>query len=114
MNEELRNEWIRALKRQNKDKTEWKPSEGDKVCSIHIVGIAYKADSVPTVYLGYEVEEKKARGTLIRQPLPKKVKLKKIMLSMMKTMQFLYLYLLLLLNHNLQPAALLITGQLPL
>ena len=32
-NAELRNKWIRALKRQNKDKTEWKPSESDMVCS---------------------------------------------------------------------------------
>ena len=37
-NAELRNKWIRALKRQNKDKTEWKPSESDRVCSIHLVG----------------------------------------------------------------------------
>ena len=75
-NAELRNKWIRALKRQNKDKTEWKPSENDRVCSIHFVGSAYEANSVPTLNLGYEVEEKKARRTLIRQPLPKKSKIK--------------------------------------
>ena len=29
-NAELRNQWIRPLKRQNKDKTEGKPSESDR------------------------------------------------------------------------------------
>ena len=81
---ELRNKWIKALKRQNKDKTEWKPSESDKVCSINFVGCAYEANSVPTLNLGYEDEEKKVRRILIRQPLPKKSKIKKIM--MMKVM----------------------------
>ena len=82
-NAELRNKWIRALKRQNKDKTEWKPSESDRDCFIHFVGSAYEANSPLTLNLGYEVEEKKARRTLIRPPLSKKVKLKKMM-SMMK------------------------------
>ena len=71
-NVELRNKWIRALKRQNRDKTEGKPSESDRVCSIHFVGSAYEANFVPTLNFGYEVEEKKARRTLIREPLPKK------------------------------------------
>ena len=66
-NAELRNKWIRALKRQNKDKTKWKPSESDRVCFIHFVGSAYEANSVPTFNLGYEVEEKKARKALIKQ-----------------------------------------------
>ena len=82
-NAELRNKWIRALKRQNKDKTEWKPSESDRDCFIHFVGSAYEANSALTLNLGYEVEEKKARRTLIRPPLSTKVKLKKMM-SMMK------------------------------
>ena len=75
-NAELRNKWIRALKRQNKDKTEWKPSESVRVCSIHFVGRAYEANSVLNLNLGYEVEEKKARRTLIRQPLPEESKIK--------------------------------------
>ena len=58
-NAELRNKWIRALKTQNKNKTEWKPSESNRVCSIHFVGSAYKTNSVPTLNLGCEVEEKK-------------------------------------------------------
>ena len=45
-NAELRNKWIRALKRQNKDKTEWKPSESGRVCSIHFAGSAYEANSI--------------------------------------------------------------------
>ena len=103
-NAELRNKWIRALKRQNKDKTEWKPSESDRVCSIHFIGSAYEANSDPTLNLGYEVEEKKARRTLIRQPFPKKSKIKEN--NDVND-------LLLLLNQNLQShAALLINGQL--
>ena len=73
---ELRNKWIRALKRQHNDKTERKSFECDRVCSIHFVGSAYGANSVPPLNLGYEAEEKKARRTLIRQPLPKKRKIK--------------------------------------
>ena len=74
-NAELKSKWIRALKRQNKDKTQWKSSENDRVWSIHFAGSAYETNSVPTLTLGYEVEEKKARRTLIRQPLPKKSKI---------------------------------------
>ena len=73
-NAELRNKWIRALKRQNKDKTVRKPFKSHRVSSIHFVGSAYETNSVPTLNLEYEVEEKKARRTLIRQPLPKKSK----------------------------------------
>ena len=62
-NAELRNKWISALKRQNKDKTEWKPSESNSACSIHFVGSVYEANSIPTLNLGHEVEEKKARKT---------------------------------------------------
>ena len=114
-NAELRNKWIRFLKRHNKDKTQWKPFQSDRICSIHFVGCAYEENSVPTLNLGYEVEEKKARRAFIRQPLSKKVQLKKIMMSMMKMMLLPGLYLLLLLNHSLlSHAVLLITGQLPL
>ena len=100
----LRNKWIRALKRQNKEKTQWKPSESDRVCSIHFTGSVYEANSNPTLNLGYQVKEKKARRTLIRQPFPKKSKIKEnIDVN----------DLLLLLNQNLQShAALLINGQL--
>ena len=65
-----------SFKEIKKDKTEWKSSESDRVSSIHFAGIAYEANSVPTLYLGCEVEEKKARGTLITRPLPKKSKIK--------------------------------------
>ena len=75
-NVELRNKGIRALQRQNKDKTEWKPFENDRVCSIYFLGSAYQANSVPILNLSYEIKEKKARRTLISQPLPKKSKIK--------------------------------------
>ena len=59
-NAELRNKWIRALKRQNKNNTEWKPPESNRVCTIHFVGSTFEANSVPTLNLGLEVKEKKA------------------------------------------------------
>ena len=43
-NADIRNKWITVLKKQNKDKTGWKPSESDRVCSIHFVGSAYEAN----------------------------------------------------------------------
>ena len=56
----------------------WKPSESDRVCSIYFVGSVYEAISVPTLNLGYMKSKlRKTRRTLIRQPLPKKVKFKK-------------------------------------
>ena len=60
---DLRNKWIRALKRQNKNETELRPSEYEKICSIRFVGSAYEANSFQTLNLGYKVEEKKARKT---------------------------------------------------
>ena len=65
-NAELKNKWVRALKRQNKDKTEWKPSENHRVCSIHFVGSTYEANSVPTLNLGHEVKGKESKKALIR------------------------------------------------
>ena len=64
--------------------------------------------------MGYDVEEKKAKKNLIRQPLPKKCKIKEdnhvedkddeVTLPISTTVT---------LNHNLQShAALLVTGQL--
>ena len=81
-NAELRNKWIRALKKQNWEETilKWQGF------LYPFVGSDYEANSAlafSALYLGYKVEEKKASSTLIRQPLPKKVKLKKMM-SMMK------------------------------
>ena len=70
-NAELRNKWIIALHRQNWEGTIWKWQ-----ALLHTFGGAYEANFVPTLNLGYEVEEKKATRTLIRQPLPKKIKIK--------------------------------------
>ena len=53
-----------------------KTSESDRVFSIHFAGSAYEENSVLSLNLVYEVEEKKGRSTFIRQPLPKKSKIK--------------------------------------
>ena len=76
-NAELRNKWItRTLKRQNKDKTEWKPSESDRINSIYFAGSAYEANSVATLNLGHKFKEWKARRISIRTNLPKKSEIK--------------------------------------
>ena len=60
-NAELKTKWItRALKRQNKDKSEWKPSENDRIYSIYFAGSAYEANSVATLNLGYEFKRKES------------------------------------------------------
>ena len=75
-NKELRNKWISALKRQNKDKVEWKSSANARFFSIHFIDSAYGVNSVPTLNLGYIAKEKRLRQTLIKQTLPKKSKIK--------------------------------------
>ena len=59
----VKNKWItRALKRQNRDKTEWKPSESDRIYSIYFAGSAYEANSVATLNLGYEFKRKENKN----------------------------------------------------
>ena len=71
-NGEKRKLWIKALKRENKDKTAWLPRNSDRVCSIHFIdGIPTAANPVPTLHLGYEKEVPKSRRELFRQPLQK-------------------------------------------
>ena len=71
--------WIKALKRENKDKTAWLPGCSDRVCSIHFIdGIPTAANPVPTLHLGYEKEVPKSRRELFRQPLQKKRKERRI------------------------------------
>ena len=70
--------WIKALKRENKDKAAWLPGYSDRVCSIHFIdGIPTAANPVPTLHLGYEKEVPKSRRELFRQPLQKKRKTEK-------------------------------------
>ena len=77
-NGEKRKLWIKALKRENKDKTAWLPRNSDRVCSIHFIdGIPTAANPVPTLHLGYEKEVPKSRRELFRQPLQKKRKTEK-------------------------------------
>ena len=70
--------WIKALKRENKDKTAWLHGYSDRVCSIHFIdGIPTAANPIPTLHLGYEKEVPKSRRVLFRQPLQKKRKTEK-------------------------------------
>ena len=56
-NGEKRKLWIKALKRENKDKTARLPGYSNRVCSIHFIdGIPTAANPVPTLHLGYEKE----------------------------------------------------------
>ena len=70
--------WIKALKRENKEKTAWLPGYSDRVCSIHFIdGILAAANPVPTLHLVYEKEVPKSRRELFYQPLQKKRKTEK-------------------------------------
>ena len=72
-NGEKRKLWIKALKREKKNKTAWLPGYSDRVCSIHFIdGIPTAANPVPILHLGYEKEVPKSRRELFRQPLQKK------------------------------------------
>ena len=69
---------IKALKRENKDKTAWLPRNSDRVCSVRFIDdIPTAANPVPTLHLGYEKEVPKSRRELFCQPLQKKRKTEK-------------------------------------
>ena len=71
---QLREAWIKAARREpfNK-KGYWQPAPSDRVCSIHFVdGLATDENPTPTLFLGYESNEKKSRRRLFRTPLEKK------------------------------------------
>ena len=71
--------WIKALKREKKNKTAWLPGYSDRVCSIHFIdGIPTAANPVPILHLGYEKEVRKSRRELFCQPLKRKEKQRKI------------------------------------
>ena len=59
---ELPKKRMRASKRLNKGKSAWKLYECNRVCSVHFVGCTYEANSVSTLNLAYEIEEKKERS----------------------------------------------------
>ena len=49
-----RETWIKLLKRQNINKTPWKPCSSDRVCCEHFVdGIPTEQNPNPTLKLGY-------------------------------------------------------------
>ena len=77
-NNEPRMLWIRAMKRENEDRTEWLPKDSDRVCSKHFVdGYPTPAHPLPTIELGYDSNIKKPRRKLTRtfQPPIKRKKL---------------------------------------
>ena len=64
-NSEQRARWIRAVKRETKNKTKWEPKESSRVCSEHFVdGTPTLQNPDPTLKLGYEVKQKATRRTL--------------------------------------------------
>ena len=70
---EKRKRWIKLLKRENRDKTEWKPAGSDRVCSEHFVDkIPTEANPDPTICLGYNLPKTSSRRTLFRHPLPER------------------------------------------
>ena len=58
---QLKEVWIKAVRREpfNK-KGSWQPAPSERVCSIHFVdGLATHENPIPTLFLGYEIKEKK-------------------------------------------------------
>ena len=85
-NGEKRKLWIKALKRENKDKTAWLHGYSNRLYSIHFIdGIPTAAKPVPTLHLGYEKEVPKSRRELLRQPLQKKGKTEKNQQTLINT-----------------------------
>jgi len=75
-NSEIRTSWIKAMKRENKNKSQWQPKNSDRVCSVHFENYDGSApNAVPTLYLGYEntAPTLKTRRTLFKHPaVPRK------------------------------------------
>jgi len=72
-NNEHRQRWINAMKRENINKTLWMPKDSDRVCSLHFLdGVPTNANPDPTLYLGYDATCKKPRRKLFREPLSSK------------------------------------------
>lgn len=66
-NNDARKRWIHCLRRENKNKSAWKPGVSDRVCSIHFVdGAPTVSNPYPTLNMGYDVNEKKSRRKLFR------------------------------------------------
>ena len=73
-NSDKRKKWVAALKRINKDKSEWKPCSSDRVCSEHFVdGIPTAAHPDPSLKMGYDVPSKKSRRELFCHPVAPKL-----------------------------------------
>ena len=65
--------WIKLLKRQNADKSSWKPCASDRVCSEHFVDqIPTVENPDPTINLGYEIYVPSSRRELFRHAVPHK------------------------------------------
>ena len=72
-NYEQRKLWIKALRRENVDKSQWEPKKSDRICSIHFADeIPTPSNPLPTLYLGYESQVIKTRRILFMHPIPPK------------------------------------------
>ena len=53
-----RDEWFKALKRENPNRKKWMPRNTDRICSLYFVdGIPSKAN--PLMHLGYNTKRQK-------------------------------------------------------
>lgn len=70
-NNEQRQLWINALKRDNVDRKPWEPTESDRVCSKHFQdGEPSLEHPVPSLFLGYNTKKVKERRQIRRRSLP--------------------------------------------
>ena len=65
-----RDEWNQALKRENPNRTKWTTKSCNRICSIHFVhGIPTKANTLPTMHIGYDTKRQKTRRPLFKHTL---------------------------------------------
>ena len=70
-NSQRRQAWIKLLRREGKNKTNWKPCGSDRVCSNHFVdSVPTPANPDPTINIGYEKTTRKqaSRREFFRRP----------------------------------------------
>ena len=71
--ERERDEWIQALKPENPSQTKWTSRNSDRICLLNVEnGIPTKANSLPTIYMGFDTKGQKTQRLLFKHPLPAK------------------------------------------
>ena len=85
-NGEKREKWIGQLRRENRDKTTWKPCDNDRVCSDHFFdGEPTVSHPFPELKLSYEKQIPQPRRQIFEHPGPPKKARKHIIAETVQT-----------------------------